>query len=129
MAILELVKEMTTAMDNSQSSIAVFIDFKKAFDTVDHNILLTKLENYDIRGLVYSWIHSYLNNRRQYVSINGTNSTCLNIACGVPQGSILGPILFILYINDMGKVSPMMKCIIFADDTNFLCTVDDTSEI
>ena len=93
MAILELVEEMTTAMDNSQSSIAVFIDLKKAFDTVDHNILLKKLENYGITGLAYSWIHSYQNNRRQYVSINGTNSTCLNIACGVPQGPILGPIL------------------------------------
>ena len=103
MAILELVEEMTTAMDNSQSSVAVFMDLKKAFDTVDHNILLTKLENYDIRGLAYSWIHSCLNNRRQYVSINGTNSTCLNITCGValPQGSILGPTLFILYINDV----------------------------
>ena len=100
MAILELVEEMTTAVDNSQSSIAVFIYLKKAFDTVDHNILL-KNENHSIRGLAYSWMHSYLNNRRQYVSINGTNSTCLNITCGVPQGSILRPILFILYINDV----------------------------
>ena len=129
MAILELVEEMTTAMDNSQSSVAVFIDLKKAFDTVDHNILLKKLEKYGIRGLAYSWIHSYQTNRRQYVSINGTNSTCLNIACGVPQGSILGPILFILYINDMCKVSPLLKCIIFADGTNFLYTGDDIAEI
>ena len=79
----------------------LFIDLKKAFGTVDHNMQLKKIKNYGIRGLAYSWIHSYLNNRRQYVSINGTNSTYLNIACGVLQGSVLGPTLFILYINDV----------------------------
>ena len=74
-------------------------------------------------------MYSYLNNRRQYVSINGTNSTYLNIARGVPKGSILGPILFIRYINDMCKVSPMMKFIIFVDDTNFFYTGDNIAEI
>ena len=95
MAIVELVEEITTAMDNSMSTVAVFIDLKKAFDTVDHNILLNKLEHYGIRGLAFSWIQSYLTNRTQYVSINNTNSTCINVTCGVPQGSILGPILFL----------------------------------
>ena len=80
MAIFELVEEITTAMDNSMSTVAVFIDLKKAFDTVDHTILLNKLEHYGIRGLAFSWIQSYLTNRTQYVS------------CGVHQGSILGPI-------------------------------------
>ena len=69
MAIFELVEEITTAMDNSMSTVAVFIDLKKAFDTVDHNILLNKLEHYGIRGLALSWIQSYLTNRTQYVSI------------------------------------------------------------
>ena len=73
MAICELVEEITTAMDNSMSTVAVFIDLKKAFDTVDHNILLNKLEHYGIRGLALSWIQSYLTNRTQYVSINDTN--------------------------------------------------------
>ena len=95
----------------------------------DHNILLNKLEHYGIRGLALSWIQSYLTNRTQYVSINDTNSTCINVTCRVPQGSILGPILFILYIHDMHTVSSLMKCIIFADDTNFLYTGNDISEM
>ena len=90
MAIFELVEEIKTAMDNSMSTVAVFIDLKKAFDTVHHNILLNKLEHYGIRGLAFSWIQSYLTNRTQSVSINDTNSTCINVTCGVPQGSILG---------------------------------------
>ena len=79
MAIFELVEEITTAMDNSMSTVAVFIDLKKAFDRVDHNILLDKLEHYGIRGFAFSWIQSYLTNRTQYVSINDTNSTCINV--------------------------------------------------
>ena len=129
MAIVELVEEITTAMDNSMSTVAVFIDLKKAFDKVDHNILINKLEHYGIRGLAFSWIQSYLTNRTQYVSINDTISTCINVKCDVPQGSILGPILFIMYVNDMHTVSALMTCIIFTDDTNFLCPGNDISEI
>ena len=74
------------------STVAVFIDLKKAVDTIDQNILLNKLEHYGIRGLALSWIQSYLTQKTQYVYINDTNSTCTNVTCGVPQGSILGPI-------------------------------------
>ena len=92
-------------MINSMSTVAVFIDLKKAFDTVEYNIIiLNKLEHYGIRGLAFSWIQSYLTNRTQYLFINDTNSTRINVTCSVPQGSILGPILFIMYVNDMHTV-------------------------
>ena len=91
MAIMELVENITTAMDNGKFTIGVFIDLKKAFDTVDHSILVTKLDHYGIRGV--QWLSSYLENRKQYVCFNGTDSCFLFITCGVPQGSILGPTL------------------------------------
>ena len=106
--ILELVENITTSIDDCKSTVGIFIDLKKAFDTVDHDILMT---------------------RSQYVCINDTSSECMNITCGVPQGSILGPALFILYINDMCNVSMLMKSIVFADDTNFFYSGDNLSQV
>ena len=85
-------------------TIGVFIDIKKALDTIDHKLLLTKLEHYVIRGVAYDWIKSYLCGRKQYVSVNSCNSEAMNVVCGVPQGSILGPKLFILYVNDIANM-------------------------
>ena len=107
----------------------VFYIPKKAFDTVDHNILITKREHYGIRGLANKWVSSYLENRSQYVCINDTNSECMNISCGVPQGSILGPAVFILYVNDMCNVSSILKSIFVADDTNLFLVGDDLKEV
>ena len=83
MAIMELVENITTAMDNGKFTIGVFIDLKKAFDTVDHSILVTKLDHYGIRGVAKQWLSSYLENRKQYVCFNGTDSGFLPITCGV----------------------------------------------
>ena len=81
-------------------SLGLFIDLSKAFDTLDHNILINKLEFYGVRGKGLDWFRSYLSNRQQYVQFNGTKSGLLKIKTGVPQGSILGPLLFLIYIND-----------------------------
>ena len=89
-----------------------------SFDTVNHDILLQKLYHYGIRGGALKWFQSYLSDRYQYVTYNGTESTKLNIKCGVPQGSILGPLLFLIYINDLANVCKYMMPLLFADDTN-----------
>ena len=129
LAIIELVKEITNSLDNHESTVGVFIDLKKAFDTVDHGILIEKLDHYGIRGIANQWSCSYLINVYQYVNINDTNSDYMNVLCGVPQGYVLGPILFILYINDMCNVSTLLKPVLFADDTNLFYFGKDIKEL
>jgi len=119
LAIMKLVDELSKAIDDKRVSLGVFIDLKKAFDTINHDILLKKLFKYGVRGVAYSWICSYINNRTQFVSVDGIMSSPLKILCGVPQGSVLGPKLFVLYLNDLCRVSCVLKPILFADDTNF----------
>ena len=95
LAILDLIEEITTSIDKQNVTIGVFIDLKKAFDTIDHNILLKKMEVYGIRGPALTWLETYLSNRKQFVSFNDVNSEYLDVKCGIPQGSIIGPTLFI----------------------------------
>ena len=128
---MEFTSDILNSTENKLTSIAVYLDLSKAFDTLDHNILLRKLHHYGIRGIALDWFRSYLTDRNMYVDYKGITSKQHNINYGVPQGSVLGPLLFILYTNDLPSTLTVSKSILFADDTtiyyshsnlNTLCT-------
>ena len=101
--MINITENITKALNDGNISYGVFVDLQKAFDTVDHQILLAKLSHYGIRGVSNDWFKSYLSNCSQYVSINGYDSGLATINCGVPQGSLIGPMLFLLHINDLNQ--------------------------
>jgi hypothetical protein len=117
-AVSSLVGNIVRCLENKEVGFCILLDFAKAFDTVNHDILLNKLEYYGIRGIALSWFKSYLSDRMQCTEIGDTQSKLTYIKHGVPQGSILGPLLFLLYINDIVMSSPVFKFILFADDTS-----------
>ena len=117
--LIHLMNRISSAIDQRETTVGVFLDLSKAFDTLDHQILFTKLEHYGIRDVALQWIKSYFSCRQQFVQINQTCSSMQTIKCGVPQGSILGPLFFILYINDLPKASKLTELLLFADDTFF----------
>ena len=110
-------------MDKGETPFSICLDLSKAFDMFDHDILLTKLRHYGIVGTPLIWFKSYLTNRAQYVEINGTCSNLLSIGKGVPQGSILGPLLFMIFINDIHRSSKEFKFITYAKDTTLFSSL------
>ena len=121
-ALISITEDIRSALDGRKSCGGIFVDLQKAFDTVNHEILLQKLSHYGIRGMANNWFTSYLSNRSQFVSILGFNSETNYIKHGVPQGSVLGPLLFLIYINDLHRAIKFSKVYHFADDTNLLNT-------
>ena len=118
MALIEIINNIKTAIDDDKFVCGIFLDLTKAFDTVNHQILLDKLHHYGVRGQTNDLFKSYLSNRKQYVKIGKSESSYQSINCGVPQGSVLGPLLFLIYVNDIANLSPLGNFRLFADDTN-----------
>ena len=127
LAALKLVNHAIIEMNDHNSPITIFIDLSKAFDTLNHDILLKKLKYYGICGLENNLFCSYLFGRHQYVEYNGIRSPISNISTGVPQGSILGPLLFLIYINDLPYASKLFDMLMYADDTTLYCNIDQTT--
>ena len=128
-ALVDLVDKIKNSIDNGEMTCGIFVDLSKAFDTVNHSILLHKLDHYGFRGKANQLLESYLTNRKQFVELNNHKSSYKSITCGVPQGSVLGPLLFLIYINDMPNCCPSGNTRIFADDTNVLFKAKNADEI
>ena len=116
-AILEFLNDVHGSFETKSQSVAVCLDFSKAFDTINHDVLLRKLDHMGVRGLARHWFASYLTGRYQQVGLGGASSELRLLSTGVPQGSVLGPLLFIIYINEMSGVCSELKCVHYADDT------------
>ena len=128
-ALIQITEQIRKSIENNKFGCGIFIDLRKAFDTVNHKILLKKLDHYGIRGVILEWFESYLSGRSQYVYVNGHSSELKSLTCGVPQGSVLGPLLFLTYINVLPNISKKLKFFLFADDTNIYYEAKNLKEM
>ena len=124
LAAIQLVDRLTNQMDLGNVPTNIYIDLSKAFDTLDHSILLDKLSYYYICGVENLMLRTYLSNRHKYVEYNDSKSETKYISIGVPQGSILGPLLFLIHINDLPRVSRVFNMLMYANDTTLYCTIN-----
>ena len=127
--LISMTETLKKTIDNRYFGCGIFIDLKKAFDTVNHSVLLKKLNHYGVRGIPLQWFYSYQAKKQQYVSINGCTSDKLVITRGLPQGSVLAPLLFLIFINDLPSVSKYLTFYLFADDTNIYFESAEFSKI
>jgi hypothetical protein len=125
LALIHLINKVATSIDENKLTAGVFLDLSKAFDTISHEILFYKLEHYGFRGIALSWIKSYFKNRKHFVQFGKIKSSEAITRCGVPQGSILGPLFFILYINDIPNSVRSVELLLFADDTSIYYSHND----
>ena len=126
--LLDMYHMIGSVLDASGQADIIYLDFSKAFDSVNHKLLIHKLKAFGVNGKLLSWLHSYLSNRTQHVVLEGNESKWLPVLSGVPQGSILGPLLFLLFINDMPSVCKSSKIGLFADDAKIFRKIDDVSD-
>ena len=125
--LLEFLEDITQAIDNGEYVDVVYLDFCKAFDKVPHKRLLKKLHGYGIRGKIYNWVKEFLSGREQSVFVNGANSSWKDVTSGIPQGSILGPVLFLVFINDMPDVIVVLIKL-FAEDAKIYAVVSNQAD-
>ena len=128
-SLLSVTDTCFSKIDKRKLNISIFLDLKKAFDTVDHGILLSKLSKYGAVGTPLRWFASYLTDRKQYCQINGHKFCLKNVLCGIPKGSCLGPLLFILYVNDFEQCLEKCTANMYVDDTSVTCSAEDLTEL
>ena len=128
--IVYLVNKNLKSFENNCYTLGVFIDLTKTFDTVNHNILLKQLFQYGVRGNTLKFLQSYLHSKKQYIAYTNSSKTEFkNMICGVPQGSIPGPLLFLIFINDLCHSTPLLEAILIADDTNLFYSHNNVKEL